>query len=175
MLTKYLINRTLFSVKFSDIERFCVPVKISDIKVVNFFRNLDYRYYIGSYEFARGNNDSYSNYLCVTNSITFRTEKTQNKEFTPWNYDDNVWKVLPEYGIDAYWSQHYARGRRLYVNSDDLALALIIDASIEKAAVEKRNKIISSQKAKIEKAVDNLFAKFPNDFEYIKEYINNTY
>lgn len=162
------------SIKSSEVLPFTVPVKISPDTNVSSFRDLDYSYYIEAGEFYP-KSKPYQDYLCVTNATTFITDKTPTKEFEPWSDNNNVWKTVEGYGFTAYWSQHYARGKRLYVKAEDLALALIIDASVQKALIERKNKELAKTKEKIQKAVDDLFKKFPNSRREILNYIRDNF
>lgn len=162
------------SIPAKDLVPFIVPVKFDKGFVPSVFRSMDYSYYLETNQYYPATKP-YENFVCVTNIMTFKTEDKKTQEFEPWSSDNNVWKVLPQYGINAYWSQHYSRGDGLYVDFKDLAKALIIDVSVQFHGQKVKFKSKMALEAKFKKAVDKLFEQFPRSHKEIIKYIEENY
>lgn len=159
------------SITFSELEKFLVKVKITDLSKISTFKSLDYSYHIESYKFNK-ERVGYDDYLAVDNCITLNWGETTD-EFKPWNGENMVWKLKKGYGIPAFYSSNISYGREVYIDKDYLAALLILDASVEKAAFEKRKFEDIKFKVKLDKAVDSLLTKFDITEEQLISYIEN--
>lgn len=164
-------KRGYSSISFEELEKFLVKVKISDKTKISTFKSLDYSYYLESYKFNK-ERVGYDDYLAIDNCITLDWGETTD-EFKPWNGENMVWKLRKEYGIPAFYSSNISYGREVYVHKDYLAALLIIDASIHKAAFDKKKFADIKFKLKLDKAVDSLLTKFDITEEQLISYIEN--
>lgn len=125
-----------FSVKLEvnvkDLERFLVPVDIP----AGFYSGIlidknKKSYTLSVFDFDHDLR-KYKDFISISGCKTFLKSDNETKEFVPFKEFCRSWKVRDEYGITAYITKYHNRWEGFYVKFSDVALALIIDASVTK-------------------------------------------
>lgn len=151
-----------------------VEPQISPQIKVSSFSNLDYSYYVQSYEFNRKYDNEYKDYLAIDNVICIDFDENTSK-FKPWESSSSstVWEIEKGYGIEAYLASNISYGQLVFVKKNELPILLIIDASLQKAAQRIKNNKKNTKNKNLNAAIDKLLNKFDLSEDELIKFIKN--
>lgn len=151
-----------------------VEPQISPQIKVSSFSNLDYSYYVQSYEFNRKYDNEYKDYLAIDNVICIDFDENTSK-FKPLESSSSstVWEIEKGYGIEAYLASNISYGQLVFVKKNELPILLIIDASLQKAAQRIKNNKKNTKNKNLNAAIDKLLNKFDLSEDELIKFIKN--
>lgn len=183
-INKILANKRgeQYGLPFEDIEPYLVTPTVDPNEKINRFSNLDYNYHIRSYKCNPRRINKYKDYLTVGNAVcvnfdskntTFRPYKDTGNDLAP-EPDYSVWEIEKGYDVEAYKINTLTYGELIYVNKKDLAVFLIIDASLQKYSYtlnKNKNNNKNKRNADLGPAVDRLLKRFKISKEELIKYL----